>query len=167
MSQLLQRTPPAALTAEQEAQLFLCCNLINQLAAALEEAPSLKMQLVDAMLKQQVACNVGSLVTWVQQQPEQQLVVTAVVGNQGSAPVTCTGGSTTGIVWTAAVHLLAHFAVVAFQHIRESAGACNMAASLTQQLEQSGKARSRSCTCTIWECCGCHDSACRHLNASN
>jgi hypothetical protein len=141
LSQLLQRTPPTALAAEQEAQQTRCYTVISQLAAAVQEAPSLKMQLVDAMLKQQVACSVGSLVTWVQQQPEQQLVLraVAVVVSQGSTPVTCAGGSTTFNVWAAGVHLVEFFAVAAHQHNAQSAGACNLAASLTQQLHQSGK----------------------------
>jgi hypothetical protein len=148
MSQLLQRAPPATLTAEQQAQLLRCYNVIIQLEAALHEAPSLKMQLVDAMLKQQVACSVGRLVAWVQQQPVQQqsdVRAVVVVGQQGSAPVTGAAGSTTSNVWAAGVHLVEFFAVVAFLHNPESA---ELTANLTQQLDRSGKACSCNCDCT-------------------
>jgi hypothetical protein len=152
MSQLLQRTPPAAFTAEQEAQLLRCCNLISQLEAAWHEARPLKMQLFDALLKQQVACSIGRLVAWVQQQPEQQLAdfrAVAVAGHQGSAPATIAAGSASASIWAAGVYLLEHFAVVAFRHNSDSAEACSLAANLTQQLDQSGKACSRNGTCTV------------------
>jgi hypothetical protein len=149
ISQLLQRTPPAALTAEQEAQLSRCCNVIQQLSGAVDEAPSLSMQLMDAMLKQQVVCNIGRLVTWVQQQPEQQrldLEAAAAAGRQGS--YTYAAGRTPTIIWAAGVHLLTHFAAVAKMHVRESAEACSLAENLTQQLDQSGKACSGNYRCT-------------------
>jgi hypothetical protein len=145
MSQFLQCTPPAALTAEQEAHLSRCCSVIWDMTEALSNAPSLKMQLADAMLKQQVACNIGSVVTWVQQQPEPQLLdsrAVAVAGRQGVAPA----GGMIAAVWAAGVHLLERFALVIFAHNSESAGACSMAATLTQQLDQSGKPCSRNCT---------------------
>jgi hypothetical protein len=147
ISQLLQRTPPAALTAEQEAHLSRCFDLISLLSDDVEGATALTTQLVDAMLKQQVASCIGSLVTWVQQQPEQQrldLAATAIAGRQGS--VTCAPGSTTGPVWAAGLHVLGRFAAVAFLHIQDSAGVRNLAENLTQQLDQSGKAYSRNCT---------------------
>jgi hypothetical protein len=163
ISQLLQRTPPAALTAGQEAQLASCDNVICQLQAALKEAPSLQMQLVDAMLKHQVARNVGSLVTWVQQQTEQQLLgfrAVAVAGHQGSAQVTC--GSRTASMWADGVLLLGRFAM-AYLHNSDSAGACSLAANLTQQLDQSGKACSSNCARTLRQCCGIRDSSCMHI----
>jgi hypothetical protein len=108
------------------------------------------MQLMDAMLKQQAACSIGSLVVWVQQQPEQQrldLAAVAIAARQGSAPVTCAAGGTTGPIWVAGLHLLGRFAGVAFMDIDERAGACNLAEKLTQQLDQSGKACSCNCNC--------------------
>jgi hypothetical protein len=141
VSQLLQRTPPAVLTAEQEAQLLHCYDVISQLADALQGAPPFRMQLVDAMLKQQAACSIGRLVTWVQQQPEQQqLHVRAMAG---SAPVTSAAGSTTAPIWAFGVILLEHFAASAVLHMTDSAGSCNLAANLTQQLDQSGEACNR------------------------
>jgi hypothetical protein len=149
MSQLLQRTPPAAsaFTAEQEAQLSSCGNVIRQLAAALDEAPSLKVELVDVMLKQQVACSVGSLVMWVQQQPEQLLDVKAA--GQGRVPRTSVAGLIIASVWAAGVDLLKNLARVALLQTSESAGACILTATLTQQLDQSGKA----CSCTFDALC--------------
>jgi hypothetical protein len=154
MSQLLQHTPPAALTAEQQAQLSRCCELISQLQAAWHEAPSLKMQLVAAMLKQQAASNIGSLIAWVQQQPEQQLLGldmgAAAAGRQlRSAPVPCAAGGLIASMWAAGVHMLKHFATADadLQRTGESAGAFSLAASLTQQLDQSGESCSRSCKC--------------------
>jgi hypothetical protein len=147
ISQLLQRTPPAALTAEQEAHLSGCFDLISLLSDDLDGATELTTQLVDAMLKQQVASCVGSLVAWVQQQPEQQrldLAATAIAGRQG--PVNRSPGSTTGPVWAAGLHVLGRFAAVAFLHIQDSAGVRNLAENLTQQLDQSGKACSCNCT---------------------
>jgi hypothetical protein len=154
MSQLLQHTPPrpAAFTAEQEAQLLRCCDVISQLEAAWHEARPLRLQLLDAMLKQQMACSIGRLVAWVQQQPEQQLSglkAVAVAGHQGSAPATVAAGSASASIWAAGVYLLEHFAVVAFRHNSDSAEACTLAANLTQQLDQSGKACSRNATCTV------------------
>jgi hypothetical protein len=163
MSQLLQRTPPrpAAFTAEQEAQLLRCCNAISQLEAALRETTSPRVQLVDALLKQQVACSIGSLVAWVQQQPEQQLSeMRAGTGHQGSAPATVEAGGAAAAIWAAGVHLLERFAVVATRHNSDSAGACSLAANLTQQLDQSGKACSRNCDCTATCCFGRHDKSC-------
>jgi hypothetical protein len=114
------------------------------------------MQLVDAMLKQQVACSVGTLVAWVQQQPEQQLLdlaaavgfvrAVAAAGHQVSAQVT--DGDRTASIWAAGVKLLGCFAWVVLHKI-ESAGACSLVANLTQQLDQSGKACSCSCQCTV------------------
>jgi hypothetical protein len=151
LSQLLQRTPPAALTAEQTGQLSRCYSVILQLQATVKEETSLRMQLVDAMLKQQVACSTGRLVTWLQQQPEQHLLdftEVAVPGHQGSAPVTCVAGCTTATTWAAGVVLLQRIAAIAALHISQSAGACSLATNLTQQLEQSGKACSQKFTCT-------------------
>jgi hypothetical protein len=151
MSQLLQRGPPAALTAEQEAQLSRCCTVIDQLQVALTEAPSLKLQLTDAMLKQQAACSVGSLVAWVQQEPEQQLLglrPVAAPGHQGLVLMTRADGGKTASIWVSGVHLLGRFATVACLHSSESAGPCSLTANLTQQLKQLGKACSRNCTCT-------------------
>jgi hypothetical protein len=147
MSQLLQRIPPAAFTAEQEAQLSSCRDMIRQLAAALDEAPSLKVELVDVMLKQQVACSVSSLVTWVQQQPEQLLDVTAA--GQGRVPITSVAGLTIASIWAAGVDLLKNLARVALLQTSESAGACILTATLTQQLDQSGEAYSRTFKCTV------------------
>jgi hypothetical protein len=163
MSQLLQRAPPAALTAEQEAQLSRCCNVIDQLQAALTEAPSLKLQLTDAMLKQQAACSVGSLLAWVQQEPEQQLLglrPVAAPGHQGLVLMTRADGGRTASIWASGVHLLGRFAIVACLHSSESTGSCSLAANLTHQLEQSGKACSRNCCCTAQGCCVCCDSSC-------
>jgi hypothetical protein len=146
VSQLLQHTPPAAVTAEQEAQLVRCCNVTSQVEAALYEAPTLRIQLVDAILKQQVACNIGRLVTRVQQQPEQQLVemrAVAVAGREVAA------GRSTASIWAVGVHLLNRFAAVAFLQNTQSAGACSLASTLTQQLDQSGKACSHNCMCTV------------------
>jgi hypothetical protein len=147
ISQLLQHTPPTALTAEQDAQLLSCWNVISQLKTVLNEAPSLGVRLVDAMLKQQVACNVGGLVMWAQQQPEQQLIdvrAVATAGHQGSARNPCVVSGTIAAIWAAGVQLLGRFAA-AYLHNTESAGACSLAAKLTQQLDQSGKA---SCYCS-------------------
>jgi hypothetical protein len=149
MSQLLQRTPPAgtppaALTAEQGAQLSRCCDVIKQLQAALDAAPMLRLQLMDAMLKQNGAYSVGSLVTWVQQQPEEHLLIL----RSGSAPVGFAAGGTAASIWAAGVLLLGHVAAVAMLHCSESAAACSLAADLTQQLDQSGKACSCNCSCT-------------------
>jgi hypothetical protein len=143
ISQLLQRTPPAALTAQQEAQLLSCRNVINQLEAGLQEAPLLGMQLVDTMLKQQVACNISSLVTWVQQQPEQLLSVRAGDGHQGSTLVTSADRATAATLWGAGVLLMGRLAVAILDSAK-GAGACSLAANLTQQLDQSGKACSRN-----------------------
>jgi hypothetical protein len=150
MSQLLQRSPPAAFTAQQTAQLTSCCQLINQLEHALQEAP---WQVADAMLKQQAACSVGSLVTWVQQQPEQQLsTLTAVdlTGRQGPSVLRC---EATDFIWAAGVDLLGRIAVAAFEHDSESAtpaaGGRSLAASLTQQMDRSGTACSRNCKCIV------------------
>jgi hypothetical protein len=120
--------------------------VISQLQAALVEEPLLKVQVVDAMLKQQVACSLGSLVTWVQQQPEQlsDLREVAVAGHQGSAPVPRAVGGTIPSIWAAGVHLIGHFAAAA----SESTGTCSLAASLTQQLDQSGKPCSCQRKCT-------------------
>jgi hypothetical protein len=102
------------------------------------------------------------LVTWVQQQPEQQLFdlqAVAVAGHQGSAPVTCAVGTAAALIWDAGVHLLKRFALVAGMHTSEGAAACSLAADLTQQLDQSGEACSRNCRCTVRSCCGrleCH-----------
>jgi hypothetical protein len=151
ISQLLQHSPPAALTAEQEAQLSCCCDVINQLAGALNEAPSLRLRLVDAMLKQQAGCSIGSVVAWVQQQPEQQLLnltAVTVAGHQGSVPKAFAAGRAPAATWAVGVDVLRHFAVEAAEHNLDSAGACSLAANLTQQLDQSGKACSCSCTCT-------------------
>jgi hypothetical protein len=148
LSQLLQRTPPAALTAQQQAQLTSCCDVISQLDAAFQGASSLNLQLVDAMLRQQVACSIGSLVTWVQQQPEQQLldlIAAAFVSHQGSAPVACAAAGTAASIWVAGVQLLGGFAAVAITQTPESAGACNIAARLTQQVDQSGETCSFNC----------------------
>jgi hypothetical protein len=131
--------------------------VIDQLQAALQEAPSLRMRLVDAMLKQQVACSVGSLVTWVQQQPEQQLLDCRAVPAAGGTPAS---------LWAAGVHLLKSFAFEALLHNSESAGACSLAATLTQQLDQSGEACSHNCKCTAQRCCGCQLVVHAHLNAS-
>jgi hypothetical protein len=151
MVQLLQHAPPAALTAEQEAQLLYCSNLISLLAVTFHEAPSLEPQLVDAMLKQQAACSIGSLVTWVQQQPEQQLLdlrVVAAAGHQGSRPMSCAAGSATTTLWAAGVQLLGCFAISALKQIdTDGAAGCSRAGTLTQQLEVSGKACSRNCKC--------------------
>jgi hypothetical protein len=147
LSQLLQHTPPAALTAEQDAQLSRCSNLISQLAEAFDEEPTHKIQLMDAMLTQQVACSIGSLITWVQQ-PEQQWLgmrAVAVAGHQGSAPGPFAAGTTAASICAGGVHLFGHFAAAAFLHTLDSAGACNLAARLTQQLDQSGKACRRNC----------------------
>jgi hypothetical protein len=152
LSQLLQRTPPAALTAEQEGQLKRCCDVLNQLEAALHEAPSLRMQLADAMLKQQAACNIGSVVTWVQQQPEQQLSdlrAVVVPGHQGSVSITHAAGGATASVWAAGLHLVESFAVEAYEQNSESVGSCSLATTLTQQLDQSGEACSHNCNCTV------------------
>jgi hypothetical protein len=147
MSQLLQHPPPAALTAEQEAQLLSCSNLMSQLTTALDEASSLSTQLIDAVLKQQAAYHVGSLVAWVQQQPEQQLSelrVVAAAWLMDSAPVApqCAAIGRTCLMWDDGVQLLQQFA---WMSRPENAGACNLAASLTQQLDQSGKACSCNC----------------------
>jgi hypothetical protein len=149
VSQLLQRTPPTALTAQQVAELSSCCDVVSHLQAALLEAPSLQTQLVDATLKQQVACSVGTLITWVQQQPEQQLLDSGAVdvaGRQGTTQTTCS--DRTAPLWAAGVNLLGHFAVVACEHNAESAGASSLAANLTQQLDQSGRACRRDFKCT-------------------
>jgi hypothetical protein len=112
------------------------------------------MQMIDAMLKQQAACSVGSLVTWVQQQPEQQLCqlvdlrAVALAVDQGPAPVACAAGNITASVWAAGVQLLEHFAILASDHTSDSAGECSLAKQLTQQLDQSGKACSRNCKYT-------------------
>jgi hypothetical protein len=151
MSQLQHRTPPAAVNAEQEAQLSRCCSVITQLSDAFVDAPSLKKQLLDAMLKQQVASDIGSLVAWVQQQPEQQrldLTAVAGAGHQGSAPVAFAAGAATAPIWADGVHLLDHFAAAAL-HTSPSAGACTLAKNLTQQLAHSGKAYSCKCKCTV------------------
>jgi hypothetical protein len=101
--------------------------------------------LVDAMLQQQAACSVGSLVTWVvQQQPEQHVRAVSAAGHQGSATVIF-ASSTAASIWAAGVHLLGRFAAAAAQHTAESA-ACKSAARLTQQLDQSGKVCSCGCT---------------------
>jgi hypothetical protein len=98
------------------------------------------------MLQQQAACSVGTLVTWVvQQQPEQHVRTVAAAGHQGSSAVIFVS-STAASIWAAGVHLLGRFAAAAAQHTAESAGACNLAARLTQQLDQSGKACSCNCT---------------------
>jgi hypothetical protein len=124
--------------------------VIGQLETLLHEAPSLRMQLVDALLKQQVACSIGTLVTWVQQQPEQlsDLGAITVAGHQGSAAVTLAAGRPTAPVWAAGVNLLQRFAAVAFLQNTQGAGACSLAATLTQQLDQSGKACSHNYKCT-------------------
>jgi hypothetical protein len=139
MAQLLQRTPPAALTAEQKAQLSRCCDVISQLAAAVKDAPSLRMQVLDAMLKQEAACSAGSLLTWVQQQPEQQLLdVTAVAIAGHQAPAAGAVRGTTAAIWVTSVHLVERCAAVALLQVQDSAGG-SLAASLTQQLDHSGK----------------------------
>jgi hypothetical protein len=102
------------------------------------------------MLKQRVAYSVGSVVTWVQQQAEQQLSdlnLTAVdgAGNQEAASITRAAGSASASLWAAGVHLLGCLAAAALAHASESAGACSLAASLTQQLDQSGKVGSGNC----------------------
>jgi hypothetical protein len=150
VSELLQRTPPASLTAQQQAQLKSCCKVIRQLEDALQDAPSLRMQLMEAMLEQQAACSIGYLVTWAQQRPKQLLDirVVTVAGHQGSAPETAVAGSGTASTWAAGVNLLQCFAVVADQQNSDSAGVCSLAANLTQQLDQSGKACSRNCKCS-------------------
>jgi hypothetical protein len=149
MSQLLQHTPPAALTAEQAAHLSSCCIVISQLQDSFRGAPLLTTQLVDALLKQQVAFNVGHLVTWVQQQPEQQLLdltaVVAVAGRNGSVDIS---GGRTAHAWAAGVSLLWRIAVAAAEHNAQSMSLCSLAATLTQQLDQSGKACSWNCNCT-------------------
>jgi hypothetical protein len=117
--------------------------MISQLAVTLQEAPSLQLQLVDSMLKQQAACSIGSLVSWVQQQPEQQqldVTAVAIAGQQGPAAATFIAASTTASIWAAGVQLMNHFAAAAFRQMAESATARNMAENLTQQLEQSGTA---------------------------
>jgi hypothetical protein len=162
MSQLLQRTLPAALTAEQVAQLSSCWNVIDQLQAALDKAPALRLQLEDALLKQQVACNIGSLVTWVQQQPQQQLLdvrAVAETGQEGSAQVTW--GGRFASIRSAGMLLLGRFAVAVLRD-PEAAGACSVTANLTQQLDQSGKACSRNCQCTARLCCGRQNLSCLH-----
>jgi hypothetical protein len=132
IAQFLQRTPPASLTAEQKAQLSHCSDVIRQLIGSLNAAPSLRLQLMDAMMKQQVACIVGRLITCVQQQPQQQLAA----------------AGTTASMCAAGVHLLTCLALVAVSQTSESAGPCSLAEHLTQELDQSGKTCSRTCKCT-------------------
>jgi hypothetical protein len=104
---------------------------------------------MDAMLKQQVAFNTGSLVAWVQQKPQQQLLQLAVPGQHGSGTVhtvlTIAAGETTASLWAAGVQFLEQCALVASLQPSESAGVCSLAERLTQQLEQSGTACSRNC----------------------
>jgi hypothetical protein len=121
--------------------------VISKLQAPLHEAPEYRVQLVDAMLKQQVGFTVGRLVMWVQQQPEQQLSdfrAAAVAAHQGSTQVTCASGGTTASIWGAGMHLLKLLAGIAALESMESAGERSLAANATQQLDQSGKACSKA-----------------------
>jgi hypothetical protein len=93
--QLLQRTPPAALTAQLDVRLLHCGSLLEQMAAALKAVEAaVELRLLEALLQQQAVRSAGTLIAWVQQRREQLLAVESVLGigavaNSGNAASSC------------------------------------------------------------------------------
>jgi hypothetical protein len=147
LSQLLQRTRSASLTAEQEALLVDCGSLLDQMAVALQEdEAALDLRLLEAMLQQQAVQSAGTLVAWVQLQPEQLLSVKSVLG------FTATRGSGAPCCWASGVHSLTRAASKAGQQDYDSAATCQMAANMTQQLDESGERCSLNCSIFVTLC---------------
>jgi hypothetical protein len=140
LSQLLQRTPPASLTAEHEAHLLNCGSLFDLMVVALEaEEGAVQLRLLEAVLQQQAVRSAGTLVAWVQQQPEQLLTVNSVTS------FTAATGSSALRCWTSGVQFLTRAAAKAGAQDYGSAATCQMAADMMQQLDQSGERCSLNC----------------------
>jgi hypothetical protein len=139
LSQLLQRTTSAPLTAEEDALLYDCGCLLDQMAALQAGDEPVDISFLEAVLQQQAVRSAGTLIAWVQQRPEQLLAVESVMG------FTATRGSGAPACWTAGVAFLNHAAAKASQQDYASPAACQMAADMTQQLDQSGERCSLNC----------------------
>jgi hypothetical protein len=142
LSELLQRTPPAALTAQQDVRLLHCGSLLEQMAAAFETADeaAVDLRLLEALLQQQAMRSAGTLIAWVQQRPEQLLAVKSVLGIPGDGASGC---------WAAGVQFLDRAAAKAGDLDHTSAAACQMSANMVQQLDQSGERCSLNCSMLV------------------
>jgi hypothetical protein len=145
MSQLLQRTPSALLTAEHEALLLKCCSLLDQMCAALQaDDVGLQLQLLEAVLQQQAVCSAGNLIAWMQQRPEQLLPMDSMLSSNATRGSRAAAGS-----WAAGMNFLDCAAAAAAEQDHQSAAARQMAADMTQQLDQSGEPCSLDCSCCV------------------
>jgi hypothetical protein len=144
LSELLQRTLSASLTAEQEALLFACCSLFDKMIAALYSAEAAHGRLMlEALLQQQAVKSAGTLIAWVQQCPERLLAMTSVFG------FTAVTGSGAPGCWDAGVHFIGRAAEKAGEQDYTNAAVRQMAVDMMQQLDQSGKRWSLNCSMLV------------------
>jgi hypothetical protein len=138
LSQLLQHPPAADLTARQELVIAACITALQQLGLALQNPPDAATahHQLSAMLQQEAAHNVGKLLVWTLQRPE-QLEPGETSDWQAFGAVTA---SVTAI-WALSSLLLSSMFTAFGEANSSSSGAATLAVELTQQLRRSGKLR--------------------------
>jgi hypothetical protein len=153
VSQLLQQPPPAAATGHKAGTVASCCDALQQLDAALSDqhaAAAGTAQIVQAVLQQKAAQSVGTLLSWVLQQPQQLQLAkvetcTAVQQHEPEAVFLHSCGTLHALI----------VAVRAAQNSR-AADMATAWSTLLQQLDQSGGLRSwLSCHAASDTCVPC------------
>jgi hypothetical protein len=142
---MLQHSPPVGFSSRQQAdQLPSFWNVMSQLNATLEATSAVEtLQVLNAVLQQQIVRHVGTLVAWAQRQPEQlcklpglMAVWNATVPQGLSAGTAVVGVA--GASWYNGLQLLDSMLVQARTLDSTRASSHRIIKSITEQLEQSG-----------------------------
>jgi hypothetical protein len=139
---MLQHAPPVGFPDRQQAvQLPSIWTLQSQLVAALKETGSAEtVQVLSALLRQQAARSVGTLVAWAQQQPDQLYTMAGLnaLAPQGHSPGAVVLNAA-GTSWWSGLEVLDRMLVSAITLDSSSTSAHQIVTTMTEQLEQSGK----------------------------
>jgi hypothetical protein len=140
MTKVLQQ-PPSLLTRQQEGLLLNSLHTLKKLdAAVLAAGTADTVQLLDAVLRQQAAQSVGTLVVWAQQQPEQLTCTSTTARLPSHASLSAEMGVPAG-VWMLGWTVLSNMFAKAMSLDKSSASFKRIVTTTTDQLERSGRSR--------------------------
>jgi hypothetical protein len=129
-SQLLQQPPTQQLTAMQAALIAACCTLLRHLLDCLPvKGASTARQMLRTLLHEKAVQSVGTLLTWLQQQP-QTLQLARMAQPVGSS-------NTLEAMWLLCCSIMRQMEVVTSG--LGAAEAAPLVVTFTAQLQQSGK----------------------------
>jgi hypothetical protein len=144
IERLLQRPLPARPTAAQQAALASCSDALRKLVMSLPQDfrnildKGAMLALISSVLQHQAAYNIGVLLAWLQQQPQQLAAALQSEGMRAASVQNCWCGGMLVLQVVALMRLRATEGCTAEHNSAVLCGAGTLAANMTQQLQQTG-----------------------------